>query len=443
MPSLIQDFVTESTQQFSEHIAIAWKDEAIPYLELDRLTNQLAHLLEAVGCEKGDRVAFLIPKSPNAIFVMLGALKADCVYVPINTNWPTAVIAKVLESCEPKVVIAASAAKNMLDEVLASEALADAILVGTVEAVSFDGEHFETAFTGLDVLSQPTHARDYENSSQDAAQILFDGDSIENLQGVVVSHDNVTALVEWAKHYFQMDQYDRISGHAPTHSSLATFDVFGAFAVGAELHPVPSEICSLPNKLAEFIRTRELTQWFSGSEILNDFVKWDSVRDGDFESLKRLIWNGEGLRTSTLMFLMERLPVIQFTHLYGSTETTVVAGYHSIVMCPERDTDAIPIGRPRDGVELFVFNARLLPVARGEVGELYVGGDGLSPGYWKGQTQATANFFKHPVTGQRLFKTGDVAQVGDDGLMRLVNRNEQHSASTEQVSQLFQRTVRS
>jgi len=63
---------------------------------------------------------------------------------------------------------------------------------------------------------------------------------------------------------------------------LVHFDIFGTLAVGGQLHLVPSELNLLPNKLAELIRTAELTQWFSVPAVLNYMAKFDVVKFDDF-----------------------------------------------------------------------------------------------------------------------------------------------------------------
>src|SRR2546427_13100868 len=88
-------------------------------------------------------------------------------------------------------------------------------------------------------------------------------------KGVVITHANVACFIEWAVRHFGLGSLDRLSGHAPLHFDLSTFDVFGSLAAGAALHLVPHQLNLLPHKLAEFIRTEELTQWFSVPSVLH------------------------------------------------------------------------------------------------------------------------------------------------------------------------------
>jgi acyl-coenzyme A synthetase/AMP-(fatty) acid ligase len=226
--------------------------------------------------------------------------------------------------------------------------------------------------------------------------------------------------VEWATRYFSMTESDRISCHPPLHFDLATFDIFGAFSVGAQLHLVPPKLL-LPNKLAEFIRNAELTQWFSVPSVLNYMAKFDVVGDNDFPSLKRLLWCGEVFPTPALIYWMQRLPHVSFTNLYGPTETTIASSYYTVPSCPVDGTKPIPIGTPCRGEELIVLDGQMRPLPAGEVGELYIGGVGLSPGYWRNENATNSAFIARNGHG-RIYRTGDLAKLGEDGLVRFVGR---------------------
>ena len=159
----------------------------------------------------------------------------------------------------------------------------------------------------------------YENKRHDPAHILFTSGSTGTPKGVVISHANVIHFVEWAVRYFGMAPSDRNSGHPPLPFDLSVFDIFGTFAAGAQLFPVPGKLNVEPHKLADFIRDNNLTQWFSVPSLLHYMAKFDVVRPNDFPALKRVLWCGEVFPTSSLIYWMKRLPHVQFTNLYGPT----------------------------------------------------------------------------------------------------------------------------
>jgi len=88
MRSLLQHWVTEQAERRPEAVALVMNEERVTYGQLEESSNRLARLLKSAGCKKGDRVCFLIPKSPAAYLSMLGILKADCIHVPMDTSSP-------------------------------------------------------------------------------------------------------------------------------------------------------------------------------------------------------------------------------------------------------------------------------------------------------------------------------------------------------------------
>src|SRR2546425_788061 len=286
-------------------------------------------------------------------------------------------------------------------------------------------EHVAPAFSLEDVRRAPTGPPDCRNGPGDAAHILFTSGSTGTPKGVVITHGSVIRFVEWAKRYFGLGPADRISGHPPLHFDLSTFDVFGTFAAGAQIHLVPPDLNLLPTALAQFIRAAELTQWFSVPSLLSYLAKFDVVRFDDFPTLRRLLWCGEVFPTPALRYWMTRLPHVTFTNLYGPTETTIASSYYTVPSCPEDDRAAIPIGSPCAGEELLVLNERFQPVPPGEVGDLYIRGVGLSPGYWRDAEKTRAVFLSNPFgsdPADRIYRTGDLARIGDDGLVYFLGR---------------------
>ena len=181
----------------------------------------------------------------------------------------------------------------------------------------------------------------------------------------------------------------------------------------------------MPNNLADFIRRSELTQWFSVPSVLNFMAKFDVVKVNDFPRLKRVLWCGEVFPTPALMYWMKRLPSATFTNLYGPTETTIASSFYTVPSCPENPRESIPIGAACKGEQLLVLGEDLKPVPPGETGDLYIGGSGLSPGYWRDPQKTAEAFIRRPGTSDpadRIYKTGDLAQMDADGLAYYVGR---------------------
>jgi amino acid adenylation domain-containing protein len=425
MTSLLQDFVTRQAERRPEAVAIVM-DEHLTYGELEQASNRLARLLREAGCRRGDRICLFLPKSPYAIVGMLGALKAGCAYVPVDLTSPAARVEKIVHAAEPRYGLVSASSRNLLDE-LFGRGTVPTIPVGSVDHASVDGERFRSEFRRSDSERYSPDQLDGDGCSDDAAHILFTSGSTGSPKGVVITHANVISFVSWATGYFGMTASDRMSGHPPLHFDLSTFDIYGTFCVGGQLHMVPEAASLMPHKLAEFIRSTELTQWFSVPSAMTYMAKFDALRRPDFPSLKRVLWCGEVLPTPTLIYWMQRLPHAQFTNLYGPTEATIASSYYTVPECPKSERESIPIGTACGGEELLVLDEARQPVRPGEIGDLYIGGMGLSPGYWRDDEKTRDAFLpdvRSPGSGRRIYRTGDLARVADNGLVYFLGRKD-------------------
>ena len=425
MTRLLQDYGDRQAELRPEATALVFREERLTYGDLALTSNRLARLLKEGGCEPGDRIALLMPKSPMAIVAMLGILKAGGVYVPMDPASPAPRLARVVDASQPRWVLAAGGVSATLDQLLSDDRRGAEISVGWVDGDRKDGANFRSAFGLSDLAAFSGEPVDPSRTKSDAAHILFTSGSTGQPKGVVITHANVAGFVDWAVEYFGISASDRISGHSPLSFDLSTFDIYGSFAAGAELHLVPPELNLLAPKLATFIRTSALTHWFSVPSVLNYMANFDVVADGDFPALRRLLWCGEVFPTPSLIYWMKRLPHVTFTNLYGPTEATIASSYYTLPTWPESEDQAVPIGHACPGEELLVLDGSLTPVPAGQVGDLYIAGVGLSPGYWRDPARTRAVFRELPGEHpRRVYKTGDLAGVGNDGLVYFHGRSD-------------------
>jgi amino acid adenylation domain-containing protein len=396
-------------------------DEQATYEELELESNRLARLLAETGLRQGDRVCLALPKSPAAIVAMHATMKAGGVYVPLDIASPAPRVAKILAASEPRMVLTSAAGSAVVNDLARTGALSSSVALGSVEGM-LEGEGWKSSFQRSDAAAYSSDRVDASTRADEAAHLLFTSGSTGTPKGVVITHANVLHFIDWATSYFGTRASDRVSAHPPLHFDLSTFDIYGTLSVGAELHLVPAALNLIPHKLAAFIRDNELTQWFSVPSIMTYMAKFDVIREGDFPALERVLWCGEVLPTPILMHWMQRLPHARFTNLYGPTEATIASSYYTVPECPATETASIPIGTPCAGEQLLVLDDALAPVESGDVGDLYIGGVGLSPGYWRDEERTNAAFGSLPNGQERVYRTGDLAKIGDDGLVYFLGR---------------------
>ncbi len=423
MSRLIYEDLDRWASVAPDRVAIHHEDdggtELVTYASLGRWSNQIARMLRAQGVGPGDRVAISIPKGPAAIAAMVAAAKVGAPYVPIDPESPVARLALVLGAAECRVMIADPTAVNSVEAALTADA---GTSIGTL-ADDAPTWPVEAAFTGTEVAAESDATVEPPGiSPDDLAHILFTSGSTGIPKGVMITHANVIAYIDWVVDHFGYVSDDHVSGHSPLHFDLSTMDIYAAFAAGATLHPVPKRVNVNPTDLIEWIRERELTQWFSVPSALNHMIRFDGIEQGDFPTLKRLMWCGEVLPTTTLIALMNALPHVEFTNLYGPTEATIASSWFQVDAIPADATDSVPIGVACPGEALVVLRDDGSEADDDEIGELYIEGVGLSPGYWRDIEKTEAAFRTDLLPGRRMYRTGDLASRRSDGQIVFVGR---------------------
>ncbi|MBC7821654.1 MAG: AMP-binding protein [Planctomycetaceae bacterium] len=349
MRKLLHELLSPHAAARPDGISICWKDEMIPYGELDRVTNQLAHTLRTHGCQFGDRVAVLIPSSANALFAILGVLKAGCIAVPIDVTTPAACVADLLNDCRPAMILAGRFARTLLDQLFIHDFAP--FFVGTLEALPIEGEYFATEFSGLNILQASPEAvvcgatsrapallfcrgGDLACDVSDcASQPVFEALVSAPQRPTVVTHAEVLAFLA-ARQEFSLTEFDRAAA-LPLHSPLAVAETFAALAAGAELHVVPQEILGRPRQLATFVRAHEITEWLTNHGSLAEWIQSDEILDGDLPSLKHLLWSGQALPADALRDLMQRLPLTRFARIVAGTDAKFGGQFSTVTSLPE------------------------------------------------------------------------------------------------------------
>jgi len=133
MTMLLQQAVTAQAQARPDATALVFKGTRLTYGTIEEASNRLAWLLIGAGCRRGDRVGLLMPKMPAAIIAMLGVLKADAIYVPMDPSSPAARQARVLEVSDFRCILAAGPVEKNLRDALAAARLGQQPTIGWLD----------------------------------------------------------------------------------------------------------------------------------------------------------------------------------------------------------------------------------------------------------------------------------------------------------------------
>jgi amino acid adenylation domain-containing protein len=404
-----------SAERHPDRTAVIHGDRRLTNAELDVAANRLAHLLRDRGVGRGDRVGLYLDKSLEALIGVYGVLRASATYVPLDPGAPVSRLAGIAADAGIRFLVTGAERVDAWGGLVAGGAPIDSLLVfgSDGEVTSPEGVNVVLA----DVL--PDYPGDHPpagpRSMDDLAYILYTSGSTGMPKGVMLSHLNALAFVDWAVDEFDVIETDVLSSHAPLHFDLSVFDLFAASQAGAAVALVPPELALFPVALAGWIGNSEITVWYSVPSVLTMLALRGKLDESRLPSLRTILFAGEVFPTKYLHRLMELLPHVRFANLYGPTETNVCTWYE-VPRWPDGPPESIPIGKPIADVEVFAVTEEGRPAELDEVGELYVRGPTVMHGYWNDRERTSRTLIEagDDPAGQRVYKTGDLARLDEN-----------------------------
>lgn len=389
--------------------AVESQGEAMTYGELDRLSSALARTLIDGGVVPGDRVALWLHKSIESVVAVHGVLKAGAAYVPIDPSAPYKRARHIIAHCEVACVIAQDdrvewLRKNSSCRIVSVGPAPDGV-IGWEEAVA---------------ATPAEGAREPVVDVHSPAFILHTSGSKGVPKGVVLSHGNARAFVEWAVGEFGLGPADRVSSHAPFHFDLSVLDLFATCAAGGCVVLVPESQVGLGGALTRFAVERRITVWYSVPGALTRMLAAKNSGLLAGSRLRVVLFAGETFPIARLRELRSLVPDADFYNLYGPTETNVCV-FHRV-----REPDVaghrrhpVPIGRACPYAATFVVDGSGRPVERepGASGELCVAGDSVMLGYWRDGDLTADRTVRIPQDGAEpldAYRTGDLVRLDDE-----------------------------
>jgi amino acid adenylation domain-containing protein len=394
----LPELLEQSARRFPDRTAVVDPDgRRLSYAELDDHANRVAAYLNSVGVAPGDRVGIIVPKSVEAVTALFGIMKAGAAYVPADYSAPRERNRTILRDCAVKAAFLQADTANLL----ADEAAGPAVVVigsATAGAVTF-GRVIE----GSADRARPAIGLD------DLSYILYTSGSTGIPKGVMLTHRNALAFVDWCSSVFSPTEEDRFSSHAPFHFDLSVLDIYVAIKHGAELHLISEEVGKNPRELAQLVAERRLTIWYSTPSSLSLLAQFGSLPSRDYSSLRIVLFAGEVFPVKHLRDLTRLWPWPEYYNLYGPTETNVCTFARIPLPIPDDRTVPYPIGWPCSHYRELVLDADGNEVAAGEEGLLFMTGPGVFQGYWNRPVENGKAFIERD--GVRWYNTGDVVQL--------------------------------
>jgi amino acid adenylation domain-containing protein len=422
MAYLLQQLLYESARQFPENTAAWAQNRTITYRELEKQSNQLAHLLRAQGVKKGDRVGLYFSKSVESLISIFGVLKAGAAYVPLDPQAPVRRVEYIARNCNIRALITTQQKlRNLAPDLLRER--------GVILLVDGEGraapQHDAISWESLGAFASDEPPA-YDSVETDLAYILYTSGSTGDPKGVMISHRNALTFIDWCAATFQIRSEDRLSNHAPHHFDLSVFDIYNSIQAGACVHMIPEEVALFPATLARFIEEHSISVWYSVPSALILLLLHGNLEVHPLKCIRLILFAGEPFAIKYLCQLAEVVPAADLYNLYGPTETNVCT-YHRVDRSILSHLDRLPIGKACANTEVFAVTESDDLVEPGQTGELYVRGPSVTKGYWsdpeKTAKAVLPNRFQ-PHFSESIYRTGDLVTLDRQGNYSYIGRRD-------------------
>jgi amino acid adenylation domain-containing protein len=380
----------------SQSVALRSGSRSLSYAGLNEQSDRLAAHLWSLGIKVGDSVAICLDRSFDQIIAALATMKAGAAYVPLDPAWPEERIRHILEDSGASVFIA--------PEELSSRIASRAIPLDPSQAA---------ARIALTKISSNPGTRLTVN---DLAYVVYTSGSTGTPKGVEITHGNLNHLIAWHNEAFQVTATDHASHLAGLGFDAAVWEIWPYLAAGASISLVDQTTRTSPSLLQRWLIDERISIAFVPTPVAEPMVAMVWPHD---VGLRILLTGGDTLHAAPAM----PLPFVLVNN-YGPTECTVVATSGKV----SPQTEGMPpIGRAIRDTTVYILNEERHPVATGEIGEIYIGGNGVGRGYRNLPLQTAQSFLDDPfatVTGGRMYKTGDMGFLLPDGQIAFRGRND-------------------
>ena len=398
----------EQAQAQPERPAVIAPDKVLTYGELLARAQGLGALLRGHGVACAEPVGIYMEKGWQQVAAVMGILAAGGAYLPIDPALPEERLDYLLRNSGLRCVVASAALPDPLAARLA-QACGDCRVI-VLEDVA-------PAAPGAPLLA-PRQQLD------DLAYVIYTSGSTGKPKGVMVPHRGAANTVADINRRIGLTREDRVFALSALNFDLSVYDLFGTLSSGAALlMPAAAELRD-PAHWSALIRAHGVTVWNSVPALMQILVTHAAAEAGGAAlPLRVALLSGDWIPPALPARMAALWPHTAVLGAGGPTECSIWSACHPVVPA-DWEKDSIPYGKPMGNQQIHILDGRLQQCPLWVPGELYVAGDGLALGYLADPERTGALFIHHPVTGQRLYKSGDLGRYLPCGDIEFLGRND-------------------
>lgn len=444
---LLHEMLDASAQKYANHIATRLVLAYLPlgitvqakqtYSELKNAVDCFASALYNMGLQQGDRIAIMLPNSPQQVVAFFGALKAGCVVVNTNPTYTPREIGHILEDSGASAMLLLSSFYERLEQVKDASNLKHIIVTDVPDSLSFPFNKLverQVRASGMmvDVPDGPGIWRFNNLINTNASRpptinvgpddtVLFQYTS--GTTGVpkaaMLTHRSFGSNIQQLEAWYRNMEY----GGEKVLGSIPFFHIYGltvaklfAMYSGAELIITPD-----PRKtelILDIIQREKVTMYPGIPTMYTAIINHPKVTESDLRSVKACLSGGMALPLE-VQRRFEQLTGGKLVEGYGLTETSPAACANPINGLRKEGSIGLPLPSTEVSIISLEANAegKFETVPAGQEGELIIRGPQVMKGYWNRPDETAVT-----LDEDGWLHTGDIAKMDEDGCFYIVDR---------------------
>ncbi|RMZ58058.1 amino acid adenylation domain-containing protein [Chryseobacterium nematophagum] len=399
----------KQVEKTPDYIALVYGEARLTYRELNEKSNQLAHyLLNAHQIQPDELVSLCLDRSEHLLIGILGVLKAGGGYVPMDSSYPMDRIQHILGDTKARVVIVEEETREIFYGYRSLKGVEE----GALGVISLNASEMKDILGNCSTENPKTNV-----SSDNLSYVIYTSGTTGKPKGVMIEHRGVVNLVDCMISSHRLKDFINVGCYSNYVFDAFVYEAFPVLCHGNTLWMYSNELRKSVKELNRYIKDNAIDVSFIPPVLLTEILS-DT-------NLQLIFTGGEAFPDINRKEYQDIILINE----YGPTESTVCATYHHY----HEDGNPLNIGRPIANTTIYVLDAYLCPVPIGVVGELYIGGSGLSRGYLNLPELTAERFLKNPFQSKeekeigyngRMYKTGDLVRYLPGGDIEYIGRND-------------------